>query len=225
MYLIITGILIPPWKKSEIYHDSFGNPIKLGSWLYILSFSLGWLSLLKNVVDSFQCVELVDSLTVLTFVLPTVIFRVYSYVLLLTQVREWILSLLSLLFIVNFFITAQFAPDENGINISSTAFCSIFSVVSMCKDPTRKERLGITGMDVPTLKKMTLTITAVSLPLTAGACWAAYFVLPKYMNLGDPNSSLTFQQELYLLTYPYMGLLGLCGVSLLLFYYLFNRYF
>ena len=126
---------------------------------------------------------------------------------------------------VNFFFTAQFAPDENGINISSTTFCSIFSVVSMCKDPTRKERLGISGMDVPTLKKMTLTITAVSLPLTAGACWAAYFVLPKYMNLGDPNSSLTFQQELYLLTYPYMGLLGLCGVSLLLFYYLFNRYF
>ena len=55
LFFFVTGRLQPPWFDTTIWTDSLGNEIGLGSYLSIVSFTLGCLSLIKNVNDSYQC--------------------------------------------------------------------------------------------------------------------------------------------------------------------------
>jgi hypothetical protein len=176
LFFFVTGRIQPPWRDTTEYTDSLGNSINLGVYLSVMSFCCCWVSLIKNVTDSYQSSTFTDVLTVIAFVLPNVLFRIFSYTILAVRVHEWIFVPIVLLLIINMIIGSCLRPDQEGINVFSSSFCSIFCVVALPKDPTIKEDKGVTEMDPGTLKKMTLLITSVSLPVIIGLTWTAHIL-------------------------------------------------
>ena len=223
LFLFTTGRIQPPWQDTTEFTDSFGNKINLGSCISIVSFGLCWVSLFKNVIDSYQYKGPGDVLSVIALVLPNVIFRIFSYFAIFLWVREYIGFLIALIFVVNLIISAQLKPNQSGINMSSTSFCSIFCVVGMPSDPSIRNDLRRTSeVDPATLKKMTLLIAVVSLPIIGAACWLAYGLRSSLDAIQDINNQLTSDQEWFLMIGPYSGLVGLSLLSCLFFWALFN---
>ena len=226
LFFFITGRILPPWLDTTEFMDSLGNKISLGAYISVVSFTLCWISLFKNVADSYQCEGLRDLLTVIAFVLPNVLFRIFSYTTLFIFIREWIIVPISLIFVINLFIGGQMIPDQRGINLSSTSFCSIFCAVGMPNDPSAKSDPNRRDeMDPKTQKNLTLLITIVGLPIIVGVCWLTYQVLPAYtgMKQDSINIQLTDDQEFFLMAYSYSGLIGLSILSSLFFWIFFNN--
>ena len=88
LFFFVTGRIQPPWLDTTEITDSLGNKISFGSYI---SFSICWISLIKNVTDSYQCE---DPLIVIAFVLPNVLFRIFSYKTIFIFLREWIVVLI-----------------------------------------------------------------------------------------------------------------------------------
>ena len=218
LFFFVTGRIQPPWLDTTEITDSLGNKISFGSYISVISFSLCWISLIKNVTDSYQCE---DPLTVIAFVLPNVLFRLFSYTTIFIFIREWIVVLIMLIFVINLFIGGQLKPDQRGINLSSTSFCSIFCVVGMPSDPS--VRGDASTVDSRTLKNLTLLIAIVSLPIIAGCCWGCYLLhANEWMKQDSINIQLTEDQESFLMTYSYSGLIGLSLLSCIFFWIIFN---
>ena len=78
LFFLITSRIQPSWMDPTEYTDSLGNKISLGSYLSVISFFFCWISLVKNVTDSYQSSKFIDLLTILAFVFPNVVFRIFS---------------------------------------------------------------------------------------------------------------------------------------------------
>ena len=224
LFFYTTGRIAPPWRDTTEFFDSLGNRINLGSYISVVSFTLCWISLLKNVSDSYLCAGLNDILSVIAFVLPNVLFRIFSYTTLLLLVREWTVVPITIIFVINLFIGGRMMPEQKGINLSSTSFCSIFCVVGMPADPSVLDATKA-KVETGTLKNLTLLITIVGLPVIGAFCWLAFEVLPQHTGMKQDrlNIQLTEEQELFLMTNSYSGLIGLSLLSCLIFWVFFNN--
>ena len=223
LFFFITGRIQSPWQDTTEITDSLGNRISFGSYISLISFSLCWVSLIKNVTDSYQCGGLGDFLSVIAFVLPNVLFRIFSYTTLFVLVREWTFAAILLILVLNFFIGSHLKPHERGINLYSSTFCSIFCVVGMPNHPRGATDRSI-EVDHGTLKKITLSITIVSIPIIVGSCALAYILPAKLGMMQDVvNFPFTAEQEFFLMIVPYAGLVVLSLISCIFFGIIFNN--
>ena len=83
-WMILTNQLEAPWKAQSEVCDSWGNCIRLGVVLSLGSLGLSWFSLLKASLDSFQSPDLLSTVCLL---LPSLIFRLASTILLITYLE------------------------------------------------------------------------------------------------------------------------------------------
>ena len=96
-WMILTHQLEVPWVKQSEVCDSWGNCIRLGVLLSLGSLGLSWFSLLKASLDSFQSPDMLSTLCLL---LPSLIFRLASTILLITYLEVRVmLTCLSYLYI------------------------------------------------------------------------------------------------------------------------------
>ena len=224
LFFYITGRIQPPWQDSKEYVDSLGNKINFGSYIPVLSFALGWISLIKNVADSYHCNAPGDAFTVIAFILPNVLLRIFSYFSIFLWVREYIALLILIIFLLNLCLAAQLNPNQSGINLSSSSFCSIFCVVGMPNDPSLKgDASRRMEVDPQTLKRLTFFIALVSIPILIGSCWLAYLLPASVGMLQDVNIQFTTDQEFFLMVGPYTGLIYLSIISCLSFWAVFNN--
>ena len=86
-WMILTHQLEMPWRKQSEVCDSWGNCLRLGVVLSVGSLGLSWFSLLKASLDSFQSPDVLSTFSLL---LPSLIFRLASTILLVTylEVRQ-----------------------------------------------------------------------------------------------------------------------------------------
>ena len=223
LFFFVTGRIQPPWLDTTVLTDSLGNEISLGSYLSIVSFCLGWLSLIKNVNDSYQCNQACDILSVIAFIIPNILCRTFCFTFLVTVIREWIMILVAILILINFSIGLFLKPKEKGINQASTMFCSIFSVVGLPNDPTIKETTGKGEVDPNMLKKITLLITIVSTPVISGFCWGAYALSHEMGFNIDINILLSHEQQLFIIQILLSAFTGLSFLSCIIFAATFNN--
>ena len=80
-WMILVHQLDAPWNKNSPICDNWGNCIHLGVLLPVGSLALSWLSLLKASMDSFQAS---DTLPAVGLLLPSLLFRLGSTIILLT---------------------------------------------------------------------------------------------------------------------------------------------
>ena len=83
-WMILTHQLEAPWTKQSEVCDSWGNCVAFGVVLSVGSLGLSWISLLKASLDSFQSADVVSALCLL---LPSLIFRLGSSILLFTYLE------------------------------------------------------------------------------------------------------------------------------------------
>ena len=83
-WMILTHQLEAPWTKQSEVCDSWGNCVAFGVVLSVGSLGLSWISLLKASLDSFQSADVVSALCLL---LPSLIFRLGSTILLFTYLE------------------------------------------------------------------------------------------------------------------------------------------
>ena len=83
-WMILTHQLEAPWTKQSEVCDSWGNCIALGVFLSVGSLGLSWVSLLKASLDSFQSADVLSAVCLL---LPSLVFRLASTILLFTYLE------------------------------------------------------------------------------------------------------------------------------------------
>ena len=83
-WMILTHQLEVPWRKQSEVCDSWGNCIRMGALLSAGSLGLSWFSLLKASLESFQSPDVLSTLCLL---LPSLIFRLASTILLVTYME------------------------------------------------------------------------------------------------------------------------------------------
>ena len=80
-WMILIHQLEVPWNKSSLICDKWGNCIHLGNLLPMCSLFLSWISLLVASLNSFQAS---DPLAAIGLLLPNIVFRLGSTIILIT---------------------------------------------------------------------------------------------------------------------------------------------
>ena len=222
LFFFITGRLQLPWnRETEIQEDVFGNKINLGYQLSVISFIFCWISLIKNASDSYQCKKMMDTITVITFIFHQVLFRIFTYTAIVTQVLYYVALPLTVIFLLNLLVGSLWKPAQSGINLTTTAFASIFCVVGMPEDPSVKPTEN-EAEKMQTLKSLTLSTAMTTLPFLIGFSWLTYF-LPDLGMKVNINIPFTGEQQFFMMTYIYSGLIVLYIISCFTFAWIFNN--
>ena len=118
------------------------------------------------------------------------------------------------LLLISISVMYQHRGSKSGINIVSSAVCSMFCVVMLPEDPSRKDREGSSDVDTGVMKRVSLLITAISLPLVFLTSWTSYLLVNYLPELKtDPDILLTFDQYWYIMSQPFTGLFILSILS------------
>ena len=222
LFFFITGRLQLPWnRETEIQEDVFGNKINLGYQLSIISFVFCWISLVKTASDSYQCNKVMDTITVITFIIIQVLFRIFTYTAMVTQVLYYVALPISMIFLLNIFIGSIWKPGQSGINLTTTALASIFCVVGMPEDPSVKPP-EMDANRLKTLKSLVLSTASITLPFLIAFSWLTYF-LPALGMKVNINIPFTKEQQFFMMTFIYSGLIVLYITSCLTFAWIFNN--
>ena len=138
-----------------------------------------------------------------------------NFALSIAYMREKALILTFLfLLLISISVMYQHRGSKSGINIVSSAFCSMFCVVMLPEDPSRKDREGSSDVDTGVMKRVSLRITAISLPLVFLTSWSSYLLVNYLPGLKtDPDILLTFDQYWYIMSQPFTGLFILSIIS------------
>ena len=118
-WFIITGRLQSPWLETDTYCDSIsGNCLRLGMGVAVVSYTCSWLSLLVNLISSYQ----VNNILCLgAFILPNLLFRILCYVLMFSYLGYYIFVVLILVLLINLAVCYSSRKDKSGVILISSA--------------------------------------------------------------------------------------------------------
>ena len=135
----LTGRIQTPWSNEKQLCDALGNCLPMG-YFTIFVYCLSWLSLVKASIEAFQ---VGNKVTLLVFLLTTIIFRLSCFIGLATYSTFWSLLILIPLVFTNLLIVTRCSnKTHTGIHILTSVFCSIFVTTVIPEDPSKKERTG-----------------------------------------------------------------------------------
>ena len=89
-----------------------------------------------------------DILGLAAFVLPNLFIRMTSTTLSFAYLREWALLPIILFLLISIAVMYKYRRSQSGINIFSSAVCSMFCIVMLPENPSRIEREGSSDVDI-----------------------------------------------------------------------------
>ena len=112
------------------------------------------------------------------FVLPNLFIRMTNFPLSFSYMREKALIPTVIFFLlISIAVMYQHRGSKSGINIFSSAICSMFCVRMLPEDPSRMEKEGLSDADIGMMKRLSLRITAFSLPLVFLTSRSSYLLV------------------------------------------------
>ena len=156
-----------------------------------------------------------DILGLAAFLLPNMIIRMTNFVLTFAYMREKAMLPTFLLFLlINISILYRYRKAQSGINLISSALCSLFCVVILPEDPSRKDRKGSSDVNSAVMKRVSLQITSISLPLVFLLSWGSYMLVMYLPGLkSDLDILFTFEQYWFIMSRTFTGLFILSTIS------------
>ena len=156
-----------------------------------------------------------DMLGLAAFLLPNLLIRMTNFALSMAYMREKaLLPTFFFFLLINIVIMYRFRRSQIGINLISSALCSLFCVVILPEDPSKKDRKGSSDVNIAVMKKVSLLITSISLPLVFLISWSSYLLVVHLSGLKtDPNILFTFDQYWYIMSRTFTGLFILSTIS------------
>ena len=137
--LSLSGRLPSPWNNQEQFCDNLGNCLPKG-YFTIFVYCVSWLALIKASIEAFQ---VGNKVTLLAFLLTTIIFRISCFIFLATYATFWSVFILIPLVLINLVIVSRYSHQtQTGVHILTSVVCSIFVTTVIPEDPSKKEKTG-----------------------------------------------------------------------------------
>ena len=194
-WLALTGRIDTPWTADTEICDYFGNCIFLG-YFSVFVYSVSWVTLLKASIDVFS---VCDTYTLIVFLLPTIIFRLFCFIGLFTYSTVWSFALLIPILITNIIVAGKHNKKQNGINLFTSVFCSTFLTTIVAEDPSAEEQTGESNVDRETLISITAIMSFIHLPIIFLAVIFVFFCIDSSILKTDPQIRLNQDQMRFVL--------------------------
>eukprot|EP00092_Neocalanus_flemingeri_P011917 GFUD01012849.1.p1 GENE.GFUD01012849.1~~GFUD01012849.1.p1 ORF type:complete len:731 (+),score=129.14 GFUD01012849.1:183-2375(+) len=194
-WLALTGRIDTPWTGNTEICDSFGNCIFLG-YFSVFVYSVSWIALLKASIDVFS---VCDTYSLVVFLLPTIVFRLFCFIGLFSYSTIWSFALLIPLLVTNIIVTGKHNKKQSGINLFTSVFCSTFLTTIVAKDPSIKEQTGESNVDREALISMTAIMSFIHLPIIFLAVLLVFVCIKFSLLKTDPRLKLDQDQMTFLL--------------------------
>ena len=126
-------------------------------------YGVSWLTLLKASIEAFQ---VGNKLTLVIFLLPTILFRISCFIGLVTFSTFWSILIFLPLLIANICVLSRHRKrSQTGIHFWTSVICSTFITSIIPEDPSKKEKTGKTSIDQDSAVSMVSTMSLVNIPI------------------------------------------------------------
>ena len=196
-WLSLTGRIDTPWTTNKKFCDQYDNCLDMGGYFTVFVYLLSWMALLKASIEAFQ---VGNKLTLVAFLLPTILFRLSCFIGLVTYATVWSLFFLLPLLIANIcVVSCHRNRSQAGIHFWTSVLCSTFVTTVIPEDPSKKEKTGQTSINQDSAVSMASMMSIFNLPIIFIATIIIYCVVQYNPNFNlDTDIKLDSKQLTFL---------------------------